>query len=126
MTKKYTVEGLKKGDFTCMYCNKNYKRGKNPRCCNKCLMERDYCVKPNCNKYSILRTGYRPKGLSKEEKMAYNALVEMSGQAFVMLDREMQIKFNKWRNENEEIHEEDEHYIFNHCIKCFNEIMEEF
>ena len=105
---------VKKGNYTCMYCKKKYKRGRNPNCCNQCLLVRDYCLKPDCNEFSILRKGYNDP---TQGKYKYLALAVIEGERIA--------KHDKWMKENEDLHEGDQHHLFNHCSKCYDKILEE-
>ena len=97
---------VKKGNYTCRYCNKNYKRGKYNTCCNQCAQTKDYCLTDGCNNHSILLDGYTMKGFP-----------EVKGKTILMGDVKDKA-FNFCRDNNKE-----GDWLFNHCPSCFEKVI---
>lgn len=100
---------IKKGNYTCMYCNRNYKRGKHTRCCNQCASTKDLCLIDGCNNNSILLDGYTMKGYEN---------IKQRGQT-VLLGDVKDKAVNYMRN-----HNKDSNWLFNHCPSCFEKVID--
>ena len=101
---------VKKGNYTCRYCSKKYKRGKYNTCCNQCAQTKDYCLTDGCNNNSILLDGYTMKGYPKFPG-------KFSGLT-VLLGDVKDKAFNFCIDNNKE-----GEWLFNHCPSCFEKVI---
>ena len=124
---------MKYGDECyCMYCKETYifsVKETYKRCCRQCSLVRDYCLAPDCNEYSMLRSGYQPNmdSVAPEDRITVRQTQKIMKQKGMPVGSftygPVNILMSEWIDENKDIFKEDVHYMHNHCRECFHKLI---